>query len=100
MNRINSEDKRRLRAKLHQQAGGRCEYCRCSLPLAEGTVDHYVPQARGGTNAQRNLRWSCIGCNRSKGDRMPADWTPAATQMTPRQRMLAQAMQNYRRAQC
>lgn len=73
MRNINSEEKRRLRAELCRKAGGKCEYCRASIGMA-GTVDHHMPQAKGGTNARSNLRWCCRFCNKVKGAMTPAEW--------------------------
>jgi 5-methylcytosine-specific restriction endonuclease McrA len=39
-----------------------------------GTVDHYMPQALGGTNERENLRWCCIECNGEKADMHPDEW--------------------------
>lgn len=74
MKGINSEDKRRIRQSLHAQADGRCAYCNRPTSLRAGTVDHYMPQALGGTNARPNLRWSCGACNELKADLHPDDW--------------------------
>ena len=74
MKRINSSDKRRMRENLCNRFGGRCAYCNRPAGLKAGTVDHYVPQALGGTNAQHNLRWSCRACNEAKADMPPEEW--------------------------
>lgn len=74
MKRINSEDKRRIRRSVHARAGGVCEYCGERATLKVGTVDHYLPQALGGTNAKTNLRWACFPCNQRKGDMPPQEW--------------------------
>lgn len=37
------------------------------------TIDHLIPVARGGTNAQDNLVTACKRCNRLKSDKMPDD---------------------------
>lgn len=74
MRGINSTDKRRVRQALHAEADGRCAYCNRPTSLRSGTVDHYMPQALGGTNARPNLRWSCLGCNGAKADMHPDEW--------------------------
>ena len=73
MKRINSADKRALRSNLCKRADGRCAYCQRRIGMA-GTVDHYLPQALGGTNEKTNLRWSCVGCNNLKADMPPEEW--------------------------
>lgn len=54
--------------------GRTCFYC--STALTKFHVDHFVPLARGGSNAPENLRLSCPTCNYSKGARMPWEWMP------------------------
>lgn len=73
MRNINSEDKRKLRIYLCERARGKCEYCNASIGM-KGTVDHGIPQAKGGSNERSNLRWSCRCCSWAKGDLMPAQW--------------------------
>lgn len=38
--------------------GGLCFFCNSKLPKAEATVEHLVPSARGGSNADDN----CVAC--------------------------------------
>lgn len=72
--------------KLTKRDGGyRCFYC--WIPLRERssnpdlslrarsetgtgypTIDHYIPQTRGGSDNLYNLRLCCTLCNREKGD--------------------------------
>jgi 5-methylcytosine-specific restriction endonuclease McrA len=67
-------EKRILREQLHAAAGGRCAYCNRPTRLPLGTVDHYLPEALGGTHDWDNLRWSCFPCNNLKADKHPDDW--------------------------
>lgn len=48
----------------------RCTYCGGS----GGTVDHFIPLSRGGTDTLENLRPACITCNVSKNDSDPHEW--------------------------
>lgn len=73
MKRINSMVKHELRKALCNAFGGLCAYCKRAIGM-KGTVDHYLPQALGGTNARENLRWCCLGCNGEKADMEPAEW--------------------------
>lgn len=73
MKRINSAEKRELRRELCLQFDGRCAYCTRHVGM-KGTVDHYMPQSLGGTNARANLRWSCAACNNAKDDMHPDEW--------------------------
>jgi 5-methylcytosine-specific restriction endonuclease McrA len=47
----------------------RCAYC----GRTGTTVDHVVPQSRGGPNTWTNTVAACGGCNQRKGDRTPAE---------------------------
>lgn len=48
-----------------------CQNCLEYFPLKELTVDHVIPQSKGGTNDPCNLVPMCKPCNSSKGDTMP-----------------------------
>ncbi len=73
MQRINSLVKHEVRKGLCNKFDGKCAYCRKDIGM-RGTVDHYIPQALGGTNAKGNLRWCCTECNGLKGDMPPEQW--------------------------
>lgn len=71
--RIRIDARRQRRELLRKKFGGRCAYC--NTPTGrDGTIDHYVPKAHGGTNTWPNLRWSCRSCNETKGDMQPHEW--------------------------
>ncbi len=55
---------------------GKCIHCNsklviddCGLSLGEATLEHIIPQTRGGSNALTNLAVACGRCNREKGKR-------------------------------
>ena len=54
---------------LFGQQEGRCAGCRMDFPFKIFEVDHFIPQARGGTDHLDNLQLLCPHCNRIKGDR-------------------------------
>ena len=54
---------------LYGEQEGRCAGCRMDFPFKIFEVDHFVPQARGGTDHLENLQLLCPHCNRIKGDR-------------------------------
>lgn len=60
----------REKERLRELYGYRCAYCGLSEVEAGGelTVDHFVPQAHGGTDTPENLVYACHACNTSKGD--------------------------------
>jgi 5-methylcytosine-specific restriction endonuclease McrA len=66
------------RTRLDERAVwvGKCIHCNSKLVVAddgrslgEATLEHIVPQARGGTDDVRNLAVACGRCNREKGKR-------------------------------
>ena len=58
------------RTHKHQLFGkqeGRCGGCRESFPFRNFTIDHLVPQSKGGTDHFDNLQLLCGACNSAKG---------------------------------
>ncbi|RMF62368.1 MAG: HNH endonuclease [Calditrichaeota bacterium] len=50
-----------------------CQYCgKTGLPH-ELTLDHILPQSRGGKSVWENLVTCCRSCNAKKGDRTPRE---------------------------
>ena len=54
---------------LYGRQEGLCAGCKVWLPFRNFTIDHLVPQSRGGTDHQDNLQMLCGACNSVKGDR-------------------------------
>ena len=54
---------------LFGQQEGLCNGCGVMFPFRNFTVDHMVPQSRGGTDHLDNLQLLCVACNSVKGDR-------------------------------
>ena len=48
---------------------GLCGGCKVMFPFRNFTIDHVVPQTRGGTDHIENLQLLCGACNSIKGDR-------------------------------
>ncbi len=56
----------------HQLFGkqeGVCAGCRVTFPFRNRTIDHIVPQSKGGTDHLDNLQLLCGACNNLKGSR-------------------------------
>ncbi|GAA1563077.1 HNH endonuclease [Actinomadura kijaniata] len=54
---------------VHLRDRGRCQYCG-----GRGhTIDHVVPQSRGGPDTWENTVLACGKCNNRKGNRTPAE---------------------------
>jgi hypothetical protein len=60
-----------LRARIREQAGDRCGYCQSAqrYVFAPLEIDHLLPTARGGHDAEDNLWLACRMCNGYKADR-------------------------------
>jgi hypothetical protein len=60
-----------VRQRVRQRAGNRCEYCLShqEYVLGQLQVDHVLPVARGGTDAEDNLCLACELCNQYKWTR-------------------------------
>lgn len=63
--------------QAHRRANFACEYCGVTETDVGGllTVDHFQPQARGGTDALGNLLYCCHRCNLYKADYWPTQPT-------------------------
>jgi hypothetical protein len=59
----------KLRQKVVEQAGNRCGYClgEQRYILVPLEIDHLLPTAKGGTEAEENLWLACPMCNAYKG---------------------------------
>ena len=51
---------------LFKRDGWICQYCGDTVNRENATLDHYVPQARGGAHTKDNLRTCCLVCNSVK----------------------------------
>lgn len=58
-----------VRSFLLIRQGWTCEYCPRPLHFKTVTIDHMVPQSKGGTDHVVNLVAACRSCNSSKGAR-------------------------------
>lgn len=60
--------------RLYGMQKGKCWWCGKRI---KGTyhIDHRIPLSRGGSNLTENLVISCPHCNKSKGNKMPWEWS-------------------------
>jgi ribosomal protein L24E len=53
-----------LRWKVYQRDGYACKNCGSMVSL---TIDHIIPESKGGTTTEENLQTLCKKCNIKKG---------------------------------
>ena len=58
------EAKRMWRQKIKEEWGHQCAYCGSEDRL---TIDHILPQSKGGLDVTKNVVCCCHDCNQSKG---------------------------------
>ena len=52
---------------LYGKQEGNCNGCKTQFPFRNMTVDHIIPQSKGGTDHIENLQLLCAACNSTKG---------------------------------
>lgn len=64
-----------------------CQYCGHALTSTTATIDHIIPQSRGGESSWTNCTTACQYCNRKKRNRTPeeAGMSLMSTPTTPKQ---------------
>ena len=65
MEALHADEKTKIRY------GTTCSYCGAETML---TLDHLIPQLRGGPHAADNITYACRSCNSSKGPRDMMAW--------------------------
>ena len=63
-------ENRPTRNLIMKRDGYKCLYCGATENL---TLDHIIPQSRGGENSWENLVTCCGSCNVKKGNRTPQE---------------------------
>ncbi len=58
---------------IFQRDSHMCQYCGTTQPPQSLTLDHILPQSRGGKSSWENLVTCCKKCNCNKGDRTPKE---------------------------
>ena len=57
----------RVRLRLFERAGGRCQICtRKLMPGDRWDADHVIALVNGGEHAERNLQVACVACHKGK----------------------------------
>lgn len=66
-----SEARRLWRKQIKEQWNNKCAYCDSEKDL---TIDHIVPQSKGGLDNTKNVVCCCKTCNHLKGHTPWEDW--------------------------
>lgn len=75
-----------LRLELMERDRWLCRYCGEPVTADTATLDHIVPQARGGPSTPDNLATACLMCNSIKADRAYEDAAADILQAVVRRR--------------
>ena len=78
---------RRWRQSLHTYTGKSCIYC----GKASESIDHILPQCRGGLSVTENCVPACLSCNGHKSDADAFDWYRRQRFYDPRRAMAIRA---------
>ena len=78
---------RRWRQSLHQLTDQRCIYC----GQRSESIDHVLPQSRGGLSVTENCVPACLACNGHKGDTDVFVWYRSQSFYDPRRAMAIRA---------
>jgi len=78
---------RRWRQQLHRVTNQRCLYC----GQASESIDHVLPQSRGGLSITENCVPACLACNGHKGDADAFVWYRRQSFYDPRRAMALKA---------
>ncbi len=57
-----------------RRSSGTCHYCGLKFKVAELTMDHLIPLARGGKSVHANVVPACKECNNKKKYLLPMEW--------------------------
>lgn len=61
------------RRNIFERDKQRCQYCGYRLSRSELTIDHVIPQSKGGKDTWENLVLACVKCNVKKANRTPRE---------------------------
>jgi hypothetical protein len=68
-----------------------CQYCGEKLAVDNVTIDHFVPQAKGGDHSKANLRTCCLMCNSVKSGKTFEEAAPLILRSIQERRQRSQS---------
>lgn len=80
------------RAMILKRDNNECQYCGWDRNL---TLDHVIPQSRGGKDTWENLVACCYSCNNAKDNKTPEEWgVPLRSRPKPPKSRIALAIRS------
>ncbi|HDL08766.1 MAG TPA: HNH endonuclease [Desulfobacteraceae bacterium] len=70
---FNDPEKRR---EIFERDKWICQYCGEKVTPKNATLDHFIPQSKGGKHNKQNLRTCCLICNSIKSGKTYEEATP------------------------
>jgi hypothetical protein len=64
------------RSAIFERDNWVCQYCGDKVTKDNATIDHYVPQSKGGNHSKTNLRTCCLVCNAVKSGKLFEEAAP------------------------
>jgi hypothetical protein len=71
---MEKEKKWRVFGAMVETTPEHCYYCKDPVDEYSRTVDHLIPESRGGIKANKNKVYSCRDCNQLKDDMTPEEF--------------------------
>ena len=69
---------------IYYRDHGKCQYCEKQLTLGSVTMDHVIPESKGGGFTWENIVSACETCNSLKSDAPPVGrWAPKQKPFKP-----------------
>lgn len=72
--RIPARQQTLTRKHIYIRDGYLCQYCSKPLKGQDMTLDHVIPESKGGKSTWENLIACCSLCNRKKGNKTLEEW--------------------------
>lgn len=92
----NSKGTRKWKNIICEEAGTDCHWCQQHMRFEQGfmnsaTIEHMIPQSRGGSNERWNLVIACYRCNSVRADKDADLFEIEAKRLKPDTRLVSEA---------
>ena len=65
---MSQRQKKARKTSLLRDYGAQCWWCQRALPAKKLTLDHLLPQSKGGSHSLEHLWLACVPCNSGRGN--------------------------------